>query len=102
MSIIIRSRYLTQPISKALISNLTESLHPDEVYIDRDFSIITIVGEDMKEHVGVTARATAALSKQGISIAMLSQGSSEVSVMFIVKEKYEKEALKAIYSAFFD
>ena len=56
----------------------------------------------MKEHVGVTARATAALSKQGISIAMLSQGSREVSVMFIVKEKYEQEALKAIYSAFFD
>jgi len=102
MSIIIRSRYLTPPVSKALIANLTESLHPDEAYINRDFSIITLVGEDMKEHIGVTAKATAALSKKGINIAMLSQGSSEVSVMFIVKEKDEREALRAIYSAFFD
>ncbi|AYF99913.1 aspartate kinase [Lactococcus allomyrinae] len=102
LSVVIRSHYLTQPVSKALLSNLIETLHPDELYIDRDLSIITLVGEDMKEHVGVTARAATALSKKGISIAMLSQGSSEVSVMFIVKEKDEKEALRAIYSTFFE
>lgn len=102
MSIIIRSRYLTQPVAKAVIANLTESLHPDELYIERDFSIITLVGEDMKEHVGVTARASAALSEAGISIAMLSQGSSEVSVMFVVKSKDEEKALQAIYPVFFE
>ena len=102
LSVVIRSHYLTQPVSKALIANLTSFLHPDVIQIEHDFSIITLVGEAMKEHVGVTARATAALSKKGISIAMLSQGSSEVSVMFIVKEKDEQEALRAIYSAFFE
>ncbi len=32
---------------------------------------------------------------------MISQGASEVSLMFIVKEKDEKEALRAIYDEFF-
>lgn len=102
MSIIIRSRYLTQQLEKSLISSLTESLHPDEVSIERNFSIIMLVGEDMKEHIGVTARAAAALAKKHINIEMLSQGSSEVSVMFIVKEKDEQEALRAIYREFFE
>ncbi|MFC4651525.1 aspartate kinase [Lactococcus nasutitermitis] len=101
ISLIIRSRYLNQPIEKALIANLTESLHPDELYIEHNFSIIMLVGEDMKEHIGVTARAAAALSRNNINIEMLTQGSSEVSVMFIVKEKDEKVALRAIYDEFF-
>lgn len=101
MSIIVRSRYLNQQLEKALIASLTESLHPDEVKIERNFSIIMLVGEDMKEHVGVTARAAASLAKKHINIEMLSQGSSEVSVMFIVKEKDEQEALRAIYDEFF-
>ena len=101
MSILIRSRFLNKALEKALIANLTESLHPDELYIEHDFSIIMLVGEDMKEHVGVTARAAKALAVHGISIAMISQGSSEVSLMFIVKSKYEKEALHALYDEFF-
>lgn len=60
-----------------------------------------IVGEDMNEHIGVTARAANALAKDGINIEMLSQGSSEVSVMFIVKSDQEKAAIKALYGAFF-
>ena len=101
MSILIRERFLNKKLEKALIQNLSESLHPDELYIEHDFSIIMLVGEDMKEHVGVTARAAKALAVHGISIAMISQGSSEVSLMFIVKSQYEKEALHALYDEFF-
>ncbi|PCS01408.1 aspartate kinase [Lactococcus fujiensis] len=101
MSVIVRSKYMNKQQEKALIDNLTESLHPDELYVEHDFSIIMLVGEDMKEHAGVAARASRALAVHGISIAMISQGASEVSLMFIVKEKDEKEALRAIYDEFF-
>ena len=60
-----------------------------------------IVGEDMNEHIGVTARAANALAAAGINIEMLSQGSSEVSVMFIVKTAQETAAIKALYAEFF-
>ncbi len=69
MSVIVRSKYMNKQQEKALIDNLTESLHPDELYVEHDFSIIMLVGEDMKEHAGVAARASRALAVHGISIA---------------------------------
>ncbi|GFH41381.1 aspartate kinase [Pseudolactococcus insecticola] len=101
MSVIMRNRYLTKQIEKSVIQNLTESLAPDELYFEKNLSILMIVGEDMNEHIGVTARAAKALANAGINIEMLSQGSSEVSVMFIVKSNQEKSAIKALYQEFF-
>ena len=56
----------------------------------------------MKSHIGVTATATRALSENNINIQMMSQGSSEVSIMFVVQKDQEKAAIKALYHAFFD
>ncbi len=60
-----------------------------------------IVGENMKSHVGVAATATRALSQRNINLAMISQGASEVSVMFVVKTEQRNKALQALYDAFF-
>ena len=55
----------------------------------------------MKSHIGVTATATRALSENKINIQMMSQGSSEVSIMCVVNKEQEKAAIKALYHAFF-
>ncbi len=55
----------------------------------------------MKSHVGVTSIATKALSESHINLAMISQGSREVSVMFVVKSEDEAKAIKNLYNAFF-
>ncbi|WP_142286187.1 ACT domain-containing protein, partial [Streptococcus pneumoniae] len=47
------------------------------------------------------ATATRALSENKINIQMMSQGSSEVSIMFVVNKDQEKAAIKALYNAFF-
>ena len=54
-----------------------------------------IVGEKMKSHIGLTATATRALSENNINIQMMSQGSSEVSIMFVVNKDQEKAAIKS-------
>lgn len=102
MSVIMRNRYLTKQIERSVLQNITEQLQPDVLNFEKNLSIIMIVGEDMNEHIGVTARAANALAQAGINIEMLSQGSSEVSVMFIVNSNQEKSALKALYTAFFE
>lgn len=61
-----------------------------------------LVGENMRSHVGVTAKATKALSENHINISMISQGSSEVSVMFVIDSKDEQKAIKALYKVFFE
>lgn len=101
LSIVIREREMTPIKEKEILTYLTHNLEVDEVSVTKNLSIIMIVGENMKSHVGVTATATKALSENKINITMISQGSSEVSVMFVVNSKDEKKAIKALYQAFF-
>lgn len=102
LSIVIRERELSPIKEREILDHLTRQLAVDQVEIERDLSIIMIVGENMKNHIGVTAKATTALAQHGINLAMISQGSSEVSVLFVVKTADEKAAIQALYQTFFD
>ena len=101
LSIILRSRELTPIKEQEILSYLTRELGVDEVEIEHGLSILVIVGENMKDHIGVTATAAKALSEKHINLEMISQGSSEVSVMFVIETEQEKAAVRALYDAFF-
>jgi len=101
LSIILRSRELTPIKEQEILSYLTRELGVDEVEIEHGLSILMIVGENMKDHIGVTATAAKALSEKHINLEMISQGSSEVSVMFVIETEQEKAAVRALYDAFF-
>ena len=101
LSIIIRERELTPIKEQEILSYLTRELGVDEVEIEHGLSILVIVGENMRDHIGVTATAAKALSEKNINLVMISQGSSEVSVMFVIETEQEKEAVRALYDAFF-
>ena len=77
-----------------ILKQLTQKLEVDTAEIEHDLSIIMIVGEKMKSQVGVTATAAKALSENEINIQMISQGSSEVSIMFVVSKDKKKKPLK--------
>jgi aspartate kinase len=49
----------------------------------------------------MAAHATLALFREGISIDMMNQGSSEISMMFGVQSSQREKAVKALYHAFF-
>ncbi|KXT72527.1 Aspartokinase [Streptococcus sp. DD10] len=102
LSIVLRDNELTPIKEQEILRQLTQKLEVDSATINHGFSIIMLVGEQMKSRIGVTARATKALSDNNINISMMSQGSSEVSIMFVVKEEEEKAAIKALYQAFFE
>ena len=102
LSIVLRNRELT-PIKEAeILRQLKTKMEVDKAEIEHGLSIIMIVGENMKSHVGVTATASSALSDQNVNLAMISQGASEVSVMFVVKTEEKEKALQALYAAFFN
>lgn len=101
LSVVLRGRELTPIKEEEILRQLNHRLEVDRAEIEHDLSIIMIVGEQMKSHIGVAAAATAALSKRNINLAMISQGASEVSVMFVIKTQERNEALRALYDAFF-
>jgi len=73
----------------------------DEVIVENSFSIVAIVGENMKKQPGVSARLFSALGKNGINIVAIAQGSSELNISVVISKKDEAKALNAIHQTFF-
>ena len=48
-----------------------------------------------------TAPATAAFARSGVNLEMMNQGSSEVSMMFGIKEEDAPAAVRSLYDEFF-
>lgn len=99
MSVILRSRQLTPGKEAHVLNRIRTELEVDDVTIDHGLSLIMIVGEGMRYAVGVAARACAALADAGVNIEMINQGSSEISIMFGVKEVDRKHAVHALAHA---
>ncbi|TCP23531.1 aspartate kinase [Scopulibacillus darangshiensis] len=101
ISVILRQDQIPDHLEKRIVSRIKEDLDADHVMVRHDLSLIMLVGEGMRNNVGTAARASNALAQAEVNIEMINQGSSEVSMMFGVKEKDEKRAVQALYEEFF-
>ena len=101
LTVILRQTQIDSELEEIIIRRIKEELHADEVKVEHNLSLIMIVGEGMRSNVGTMARASKALANADINIEMINQGSSEVSMMFGVKELQEKRAVAALYNEFF-
>lgn len=101
MTIILRQGQMDTATERSVIKRIEEDLHADEVIVEHHLALIMVVGEAMRHNVGTTARAAKALSEAQVNIEMINQGSSEVSMMFGVKEAEERKAVQALYQEFF-
>lgn len=101
ISIILSQKQMTKEAEEKIVERIYNELQADEVKIEHDLALIMVVGEGMRHNVGTTARAAKALANAQVNIEMINQGSSEVSMMFAVKEELEKRAVQALYDEFF-
>ncbi|MFJ5763080.1 aspartate kinase [Neobacillus sp. NPDC093182] len=101
VSVILREAQLDPDMENEIIWRIESELHADEVKVQHSLSLIMVVGEGMRRNVGTMARASKALAKAEVNIEMINQGSSEVSMMFGVKQVDEKRAVQALYDEFF-
>lgn len=101
ISIILRKNQLSKAIEKKVLGRIKNELKVDEISMEHDLTLVMIVGEGMIHKAGIMARATVAMSKAKVNLEMVNQGSSEVSMMFGVKEEDTVNAVKALYEEFF-
>ena len=99
---ILRSKALTPEKEERALNRIRAELKPDDIEVERGLALIMIVGEGMRYTVGLASRATRAFAEAGVNIEMMNQGSSEISMMFGVKEVDRKKAVRALYHAFFE
>jgi len=64
------------------------------------FSVLAVIGDDMKGYVGTMGKLAAALARNGISIAAVAQGSSERSITMIVEKEKLKLGMAAVHEEF--
>ncbi|OPX43139.1 aspartokinase 3 [Ruminiclostridium hungatei] len=103
ISIILKqSQFKNKETESKVLSRIKNELECDDVSIDHNLAIVIIVGEGMKNTVGTAARATSALAKASISLEMINQGSSEINMMFAVKENESNKAVISLYNEFFN
>ncbi|MTT31408.1 aspartate kinase [Terrilactibacillus sp. BCM23-1] len=101
ITVILRQNQIDEKLEDYIVKRIIEDLQADEVKIVRNLALIMLVGEGMRQNVGTAARASKALAEANVNIEMINQGSSEVSMMFGVKEAVEKKAVQALYEEFF-
>ncbi|WP_440895802.1 aspartate kinase [Amphibacillus sp. Q70] len=102
LSVILRTEQMDEVKEKIIIDRIQTELKPDQVHTQRGLALIMIVGEGMHSQIGTAAKAAKALQDANVNIEMINQGSSEVSLMFGIKEEAEEEAVKSLYHAFFN
>lgn len=90
-------------LEKAMTAFETSIFRKDfiqNIETEEDISVIAVVGAGMKGTPGVAARVFNAVAKQGVNIRMIAQGSSELNISFVVKEKDSEKAVQAIHKEF--
>jgi aspartate kinase len=97
MTVIVRDSMLDDAKLTRIRERLFAELGADDVQVESGLSLIVVVGEGMKRAVGTAAAAAKALSDANISISMISQGSSEVSMVFAVAEEECGSGIRALY-----
>lgn len=73
----------------------------EPIQVVRDLCIIAVVGENMKNTPGISARLFEALGRNGISVACTAQGASELNISVVIEKFHEKKGLNAIHETFF-
>lgn len=73
----------------------------NEVMVEKELSIIAVVGDHMRNTPGISARVFYALGRNGINIVAIAQGSSERNISVVVNKKNESKALNALHDTFF-
>jgi aspartokinase/homoserine dehydrogenase 1 len=71
------------------------------INIEKDLSIIAIVGERMKNTPGISATLFRSLSRNGINVIATAQGSSELNISVVIRSESLRKALNAIHDGFF-
>jgi aspartate kinase len=99
ISLVIRRSLVGRALSTLEIALVGGGL-VSEVTAEDDVSVVAVMGANMKGTLGVASRIFTTVARKGINIRMIAQGSSELNISFVVKEKDGEAVVKAIHDEF--
>jgi aspartokinase/homoserine dehydrogenase 1 len=70
--------------------------------IEADLSIVALVGENMKNHTGISGRMFSAMGRNGVNVRAIAQGSSEKNISAVIATKDVRKAINVLHEEFFE
>ncbi|KAK9381719.1 Aspartate/glutamate/uridylate kinase [Kockiozyma suomiensis] len=80
-----------------LYSAVEEIKRLGTVDVIRSMTIVSLVGKQMKQLVGIAGRMFSTLAEADINIEMISQGASEINISCVIQEKDSLKALNVLH-----
>ena len=89
---------MTKKIRKEF--NLHDDTSMEYIEYKKDMSLIFLVGQHMKDHIGLMAKAVTTLSENNINIKISSQGRLQRAMVFWIESKDMKRAINLLHKKF--
>ena len=78
----------------------TDKLLP--LIVEKNLSIVALVGDNMKNHSGISGKMFSALGRNGVNIRAIAQGSSERNISVVIHTADVKKAINVLHEEFFE
>ncbi len=76
-----------------------QKIHPPQV--ENQYSIIAVVGENMRHTRGLSGKFFSALGRSGVNVVAIAQGSSELNISTVIDRQDLAKAMNSVHDAMF-
>jgi bifunctional aspartokinase / homoserine dehydrogenase 1 len=74
----------------------------EPLIVEKNLSIIALVGDRMKNHTGISGKFFSALGRNGVNVRAIAQGSSERNITAVISNADVKKATNIVHEVFFE
>lgn len=93
--------FAQQTIDEAFALDIeTKKINP--IRVEKGLSIVALVGENMKNHQGISGNMFRALGNNNVNVKAIAQGASEKNITAVINSSDIKKALNTLHEAFFE
>ena len=98
ISMLVRKTDLDKAITTLELNLLGKVIK--HIHVNDDVAVIAVVGSGMRGIKGVAAKVFGAVAKHHVNVIMITQGSSELNLAFVVNDKDCEQAARALHEEF--
>lgn len=77
-------------------------LRVEPLIVEKDLSIVALVGDHMKSHPGISGKMFGTLGKNGVNVRAIAQGSSERNISAVINTADVRKAINILHEEFFE
>jgi len=74
----------------------------DPLTVEQDLAIVALIGDNMKNHPGISGKMFGALGRNGVNVRAIAQGSSERNISAVIASVDVKKAINVLHEEFFE